>query len=88
MLRGIAVAACFASACAAHPTAEPRLPAPARDPALALSTLVASEPPAAVTARRARRIGRLSPPFSAAAPARNALARAPLDLGDRDLASR
>jgi hypothetical protein len=87
MLRGIAVAACLASACAAHPSAAPPAAAPVRDPELALSTLVLAPAPVAEKARGSRRVGRLSPPFSLGAPARNVLARA--TSGDeRNVASR
>jgi hypothetical protein len=86
MLRGLVLAACLVSACAAQPPAEFRSPSSARDPDLALTTLAAAEPAAAP--KRSRRIGRLSPPFSLGASARNVLARAPSDGGDRDLAAR
>jgi hypothetical protein len=87
MLRGIAVAAWFASACAAHPNAAPPAVAPVHDPELALSTIVLAAPQVSAKARGPRRVGRLSPPFALGAPARNVLARAtPGD--ERNVASR
>jgi hypothetical protein len=88
MLRGLLAVACLVSACAAQaPSAPPR--SPGGHPDLALSAVVAARAgltPAA--ARRPRRVGRLSPPFAAGAPARNVFARASGEPSDRDLASR
>jgi hypothetical protein len=50
--------------------------------------LAVSPEPAATAVRRPRRVGRLSPPFAAGAPARNVLARASSGASERDLASR
>jgi hypothetical protein len=90
MFRGLLAAACFLPACAAHvPAAAPAAPVAAGDPHLALSALVtAPVDPEGRDVPRPRRVGRLSPPFSIGAPARNVLARAPSETHDRDIAAR
>jgi hypothetical protein len=85
MLRGLIVAACLVPACTRVP-AEPPARSPAGNPDLALHAL--AEAPVASAPQRPRRVGRLSPPFSLGAPARNVLARASANGTERDVASR
>jgi hypothetical protein len=84
----VVVVACFGSACASEAPLGPPPRSPAGHPDLALSAVVAVSADPAPVAQRSRRVGRLSPPFAAGAPARNVLARASAEPSDRDLAAR